>query len=377
MLTFLHDIMDTEKLETLIKEGYISRNLHGKFPLAVLNYTPQAQYDEKLVWGNELNFSRGLIYRTDTQEIIARPYTKFWNFSDTRHPETMPENLPHEIPLFLDKVDGSLAIFFEWEGIIYVSTRGSFHSEQAEWATRYIHRKYPRLKLPKGDTPLGEIIYKENHIVVNYDWEGVMIHGIVNIATGRERSRDEVKAYSRAMNLPIVKEFKTSLDSALKEDIDNREGYVLTFPSTGLKVKVKFENYKKLFKFFTGINVHFIWESMRNNENSIIESWLEDKSIPPTFKEWLKEKRKILLLKYDDIFSETEEIFYSLPDIDEIIKMQTPLPRNVRKNLAMEISSHRVSKLLFLMLDGKDFSQDIWKMIEPKGNQTYSYGEDG
>ena len=112
----LYNILDVAELNRLIVEGYISRKLHNEYPLAVLNYTPQAQYDEKLVWGTEMNLSRGLIYNTDTLEVIARPFPKFWNYADSRHPETMPENLPNENPLVTDKMDGSLGILFEWDG---------------------------------------------------------------------------------------------------------------------------------------------------------------------------------------------------------------------------------------------------------------------
>jgi len=156
----LNSILNVEKLEALIDDGFISRKFHNEYPeLAICNYTPAAQYSKDLVWGEELAWCRGLIYNVDTMEIVALPFKKFWNFSDERHPETMPENLPHDIPLVTDKLDGSLGILFEWKGQNFVATRGSFHSEQATWATNWLRNRYPRLQLPKGYTLLVEIIF--------------------------------------------------------------------------------------------------------------------------------------------------------------------------------------------------------------------------
>src|SRR6516165_5437692 len=148
----LNQILNVEVLEQLIKDGYISRKFHRDYPLAILNYTPQAQYDEKLIWDTEMNLSRGLVYTVDSLEILTRPFPKFWNLNDTRHPETLEANLPNEIPLFLEKLDGSLGVLFSYDGLNHVATRGSFHSDQAEWATKWLRSTYPKLNLPNGNT---------------------------------------------------------------------------------------------------------------------------------------------------------------------------------------------------------------------------------
>jgi RNA ligase len=365
-MTKLNEILNVTVLEKLIEDGYVSRKLHNEYPLAVLNYTPQAQYDPKLVWGNEMNLSRGLVYCTDTMEVIGRPFAKFWNFSDSRHPETMPENLPNEVPMFLEKLDGSMGVLFEWDGLNYVATRGSFHSEQAEWATNWIRTRYPRLSLPKSSTIVTEIIYKENKIVIDYDFEGLVVLGSVNIATGVEIPRSDVKDFCRAMGLELVKEYKKSFTDCLTEDEKNREGYVITYPSNGLKIKVKFETYCQLHRLLTGLNIHSVWELLRDNQSKTIDEWLVDPLMPATFKEWISSIVLELNKQFSDIHLAVLNIFESRPKLD----LMTPYKES-RKILAayfMKEEFRKYSGILFGLLDEKCIDHSIWKMIEPSGN---------
>jgi RNA ligase len=145
-------------------------------------------------------------------------------------------------------------------------------------------------------TVLSEIIFKENKIVIDYDFEGLVVLGVINIDTGRELSRDDLKPYCRAMGLNLVQEYKKSLSDALKENEKNREGYVLTYPSTGIKVKVKFEEYVRLHKILTGLNVHSVWELLRDGKSATIDEWIADARMPETFKAWVFGVRRELCI---------------------------------------------------------------------------------
>ena len=365
----LDQFLDISKLESLIKDGYVSRKYHNSYPLAILNYTPKAQYDESFVWDKEVIWSRGLVYCTDTLEIVALPFPKFWNLNDTRHPETLEVNLPNETPLFLEKLDGSLGVLFAWDGLNHVATRGSFHSEQAEWATNYVRMVYPRLQLPVGNTICVEIIYLDNKIVVNYDFEGLVVLGVVDIATGKERVRDDVKAYCKAMGLSLVKEYKKTLSETLAENDKNREGYVLTYPSTGLKVKVKFDEYVRLHKILTGLNVRSVWELLRDEHLDTIDEWINDASMPETFKVWVSTVKNDLFNKFITIEREVKIIFASRPQLDQFMPY-----KESRKKLAeyfMQESHRKYSGLLFGLLDGKNINSMIWKMVEPSGDAVF------
>lgn len=368
-MTKLHDILDVAILEKLIEDGYISRKKHNEYPLFILNYTPMAQYDPKLIWGQEMNLSRGLIYHSETSEVIARPFPKFWNLNDERHPETMEANLPSDVPVMLEKLDGSMGVLFAWDGLNHVATRGSFHSEQAQWATAWLRSRFPRLSLPQADTLISEVIYAENKIVVDYDFEGLVILGSVSKETGRERSRSEMKDYCRALDLPLVKEYRKTLAEGLAENDKNREGYVVMYPSTGLKVKVKFEEYCRLHRILTGMSVRSVWELLRDGQGATIHGWLSDERMPEGFRAWVKGVMYSLIEQWEEVISAANKIYAYRPQLSQFMPY-----KESRKQMAMYFNNDENRKyagLLFGLLDGKNIDLAVWKMVEPSGNATF------
>lgn len=359
----INEVMNAEILENLIQQGFISRKTHSEYPeLAVLNYTPMAQYDSKLVWGDEMNNSRGFIYNTVTGDIVARPFKKFWNLNDERHPETMEVNLPQDIPLVTNKLDGSMGVVFCYDGKIHVATRGSFHSNQAQWATNWLRQNFPSLKLPEDATLITEIIYSENRIVVSYDWEGLVVLGIVRY-DGYEYNRLDTEYWANINGLRVVDKFDKSLAECSAENITNQEGYVLTYQN-GLKVKVKFDEYVRLHKILTGLNPKAIWELLSSGQNETVNAWLVDPLMPVDFKTWLA--RWIVQLQNDYVVIEKSalEIFADRPLTDQ------------RKMMALYFTESKnkvYASLCFSLLDKDDdgLSSKIWKMIKPGAADTF------
>jgi len=86
-----------------------------------------------------------------------------------------------------NKEDGSLGILYPVpSGGYAVATRGSFASDQALWATAWF-RKYADYGYfnPKY-TYLFEILASWNRIVLSYDWEGLVLIGIIDKETGSD-----------------------------------------------------------------------------------------------------------------------------------------------------------------------------------------------
>ena len=201
-MVYLCDIMDLDLLDEMIKQGFVTARPHNSKPWVILNYTPAAQYD--WVWNDVTVQCRGLVYETDETgargKVIARPFPKFFNWDQGRGNETWQNAMPPSGPAIrMEKMDGSLGVLcveyddgqpiYEW-----VATRGSFHSEQAEWATDfYTHTVTCDISLgaepfcPKpGKTYLFEIIYPENRIVVDYgDYKGLVLIDVIDNETGK------------------------------------------------------------------------------------------------------------------------------------------------------------------------------------------------
>lgn len=170
--------MDGILLQERLREGYVRRQVHPSLPYYILNYSEKAQYERQ--WDEVTQQCRGLIVHTETSEVIARPFSKFFNYGE--HPEgTFDPRARVEVT---DKMDGSLGILIQssWE----IATRGSFTSQQAVWATQWFREYANRDFFNPAYTYLFEIIVKWNRIVVEYDWEGLILIAILETATGHD-----------------------------------------------------------------------------------------------------------------------------------------------------------------------------------------------
>jgi RNA ligase len=367
MKLLLKNILPFDLFRRMLDEGYVRSQVHPLYPeLVVFNYTEAAQFDR--AWNEATNVCRGLVVRLangvldDDAEVLARPFNKFHNLNTAYVPETMEASLPDEAPLVTTKLDGSMGIVYSYDGQWWVATRGSFDSDQARrataWYRQHIAVGFPQ-NWPDGVTPVCEIIYPENRIVVDYDFEGLVLLSMIENATGRELARDEVEAWARVNVLQIVDKFDKTLAECAAENALNEEGYVLTY-SNGVKVKVKFAEYVRLHRILTGLNPKAIWEMLAQNFGAGVDAILADPKMPVTFIEWFKGWVDQLRRKYAEIEREAQAVFAARP--------QSP----VRKDQAlyfMQTPQHK--SVLFAMLDGKDYAGIIWDRIAPKGNQTF------
>src|SRR5690348_1765761 len=184
----LSEYIDVTKLKDYVAQGYVRESYHDEFPLVQFTYDRKAVYDN--VWDEVTTKCRGLIvdmYKSG--EIIARPFEKFFNYDTGYRPETQLENLPIETqPIVTEKMDGSLGILYNYKGVDYLASKASFYSEHAKAGTKWYH-KHVGLKgeWPEGYTPVFEMVFPSvQRIVVDYDWEGLVLLGLVNINTGAE-----------------------------------------------------------------------------------------------------------------------------------------------------------------------------------------------
>lgn len=186
-MTKLEDVMDVELLKKMIDGGFVTEREHPEESLVIFNYTDKATYANE--WNEVTLNCRGLIAGTDG-EIVARGMPKFFNHNQPGAPEFRLDDIVD----VSDKADGSLGVLFrlpstgEWA----VATRGSFVSEQSIWATeklRSMLEDNPGLAIflktasSAQMTPVVEIIYPENRIVLDYgDTEDLVLLGAVKKA---------------------------------------------------------------------------------------------------------------------------------------------------------------------------------------------------
>jgi RNA ligase len=351
-----------EQLAKHVAERTVNVQPHPESRLRIANYTQRAQFSS--AWDEVTMQCRGLIFDADSLDVVARPWRKFWNLGDVRWPETLPENLPATPPTITRKLDGSLGISYMANGTRRIATRGSFISEQAAWATRWMAENHPEMAIPEGWTALWEIVFDENRIVVRYDWEGLVCLGLVKIDTGEEMPLDEARSWAASQGALYVESFDKPLAGLADEDADNEEGYVATWLREGrppLKVKIKYGTYVKIHKILTGTSIVGVWELLRDGKDlTALKS-----GVPAEFCAWLDGLESRLLGEYRELESRALAAFRAYPGVIDDAKN----PEQRKQFAAYAVAQKGLTPLLFTLLDGGDIAPMIWKMIRPRGDE--------
>ncbi len=268
-------------------------------------YTTNTVYSED--WDNVSLHARGIVFDYATGEVLARPFDKFFNLGEMINVETgelkpiagyvkqhlgfdnLSGDYKHQKFRVMDKLDGSLGIAF-WTGVDwYVKTAGSFESDQAKWANDWFDMLINPSVLDKSKTYLFEIIYDEDKHPIEYDFEGLVLLGIVDTQTGIEEPLSEILRVAKELNIrhAEVLEF-TDFDEVVKYAKalpKTKEGVVITFEN-GFKLKVKGDEFLALQRIFHYLSPAVIWENFdwENAESSydIAAQYAEDfiKNIP-------------------------------------------------------------------------------------------------
>jgi len=361
-----------ESLRSHVELGNINVQKHVSSDLYIYNYSKQFQYNP--AWDEITLMSRGLILDSNYQ-IISRPFPKFFNMEelDGKIEETADDVRPFKV---YPKMDGSLGIaYVDDTGSVCVATRGSFTGHQALWATNHIQKNEELCKhIREGHkeiTYLFEIIYPENRIVLNYGNREDMV--LLSISSNNlvwehcclnEHNR---KLFS-GIGVNVVKPVSSGMGnihsgafSRLKgEDKDGEEGYVVHFDGGQVtRMKIKFENYVIKHKLISNLSEKSIWENLMNgvSKEDIIAP------LPDEWYEWTEEVIDNFQNEYDSIEVVAYNLFYTDRPDGEI------QDREYRKEFAKWASGTPYTSLLFMILDGKDISKAIWKMLNPKDKE--------
>jgi RNA ligase len=253
-----------------------------------------------------------------------------------------------------EKMDGSLGILYWTNNQPFIATRGSFTSTQAMMATQMLHEQYAAAipLLDKSKTYLFEIIYPENRIVVNYGSEkNLYLLAVVDIQTGEEG--EPLTNYAH-LGFPMVKTYDgvTDLGELKKLEEANREGFIIKF-ETGLRLKVKFEEYLRIHRIVTQVSNVIIWEHLK--DSIPVEPLLDE--VPDEFYDWVKATIQLLQQQYGEIEQIARADFKIL---------------DTRKATAEYYFTCKYPAILFKMMDGKSYDHIIWKMIKPTFEKPFT-----
>ena len=344
----MNEITAIEQIQQLAKEGFTEWKTLGDVSvdrdgdLLIFNYTAKAQYEGR--WNFFERVSRGLIINCKTGEIVARAFDKFFNWGQGG------QESEGEIVSITEKLDGSLGILFRVNGEHRVSTRGNFHSDQAEWATKFLREHYKLDDLPSELTLLFEIIYPENRVIVDYKGRADLV-----LLAARNRFTGaylpffpDVERIAQTYGFPLPKVYSfrdlkeiLALVGQLSKD---EEGFVVEF-SDGQRFKFKGDRYAELHKLVFGLSFKNTLQAVITNQVEFLRGQIPDEFLAE-FNGWVAEiesTRALIQREVADIFAQA--------------------PKDTRKDFAIWVmSNHKdLSSYLFAMMDNFDLDPIIYK----------------
>ena len=324
--------------------GHVSVKERGPFRL--FNYTAKAQYEAN--WNYFERVSRGLIINSDTGEIVARPFDKFFNWGEGDRYSDIP------FKSVTEKMDGSLGILYREDDKYRIATRGAFDSDQALWATDFLQNGRIHndilIGLSTNFTLLFEIIYPGNRIVIDYDGrEALVLLAVRNRFTGEYVSQDGVQDIARGygFSTPNINPLTTpeQLIQATETLSANAEGWVVEFED-GQRFKFKGDEYRKLHKMISGLSFKRTLEAEREGTTDIMLRTIPDEFLDEVHG-WISDIRTTVV--------ETQH---------DMVRIYAQAPRTTRKDFALWVmENHReMAPYLFARLDGKPVKPLIYKM---------------
>jgi hypothetical protein len=345
-----------EILNQYFDKGLLYKQVHPVLDLTIWNYTEKVQYES--LWDEITLMCRGLVTNSNG-DIVARPFKKFFNMEEGKYTPTS------EFDVY-DKMDGSLGILFFYGDEWVFATRGSFTSEQSIKGFEML-QKYDYDKLHKDYTYLFEIIYNDNRIVVSYDFEDLILLGMINTETGYEvdlySNETDIRFKNLITNLgfKVVKKYDGIYDYSLLKGMikDDEEGFVVRF-SNGDRVKVKGEEYLRLHKIMTNISTTTVWEILSSGGK--IEDLLKD--VPDEFYDKIKTYASSLGYHWYQYYNQLGKSY----DYFRYGKYGDKYPEPTKKEFAEFIKDKQpiVKAIMFAMWDGKDYDKIIWSALKPK-----------
>lgn len=403
-MTTLDDLFAPADLKAEIDAGYVTRKQHPELPLSIYTYGRTCQYENH--WTPVTTRCRGLVADDTDGRIVAHCLPKFFNHSQHGTGHDFAPPLPNEPFEVFDKVDGSLGIVFHYGSRWHVASKGSFISEQAQWAQAWLDKARPDGVLEPGCTYLAEIVYPENRIVVNNGDERTLVLLAVYDADGQERP---ALSYAEAWEslggrvvrswraLPLTElarraEQNLKLDDTAATGTD-AEGWVVRFVS-GVRVKIKFSEYARLHHALTGTNARDVWqyrgaekfaylpaktlaqtigtsaadaERLAAIPGGALSSLLEN--VPDEFDAWVRSTAAELELA-------AETIRLRIVDLHARMLPLAPTRADFAR-LAQQETESAVRSGLFLALDGKDLGPHCWKAVRPGPSTPFVTDEEG
>lgn len=308
------------------------------------------------LWDDVTLNARGIVFDKETGEIVARPFRKFFNFSEMITPEGNHTELYNIVPAgfkpnlgghfrVMDKLDGFLAIIFynKYENRWQVKTAGSFEAKQSAWAQEWLDDNIDTGKMIPGFTYLFEGIWHDDRHVVRYNKDELKLLSYIDNKTGDEMPLSDIERTAQELNVGMA-EVKNYFDfnemlSDVKDYPKELEGVVVTFDN-GYKCKVKSIRYCEMFRIMNNLTEREVFMRYDPVRDIVCKNVVSNNGYRP--------------LNYEEL-----PIPEELPDIDEYVKKL-----KARMHIVFNTVLNAAEEIIKLDKSGKELYDEVccrWK----------------
>ncbi len=218
-----------------------------QFPGAFPDFTGDPVRDREV---GIIRECRGLTFYTETGEIAARKFHKFFNLGQRE--ETMIHVLDFSrAHVIMDKLDGSMITPALYNDVVEWHTKmGATDVAKpvlAHVASRPEYEEFARHAHMIGWTPMFEWCTRQQRIVIDYPVDQLVLTHMRNNQTGAYATREVVNHFGETLGIPTVKVYENTI-SDINEFVEhtrglkNLEGYVVHFDGDML-IKLKADEY--------------------------------------------------------------------------------------------------------------------------------------
>lgn len=372
-------IKDSPEFAIAVKEGYTVVNYKVAFedtfpPIKVAGGSAKMRAERAL--HNALRREcRGIIFDSETGDILRRPYHKFFNINERAETLASQINLSKSHAI-LDKLDGSMiAPFIVNDKMIWGTKMGATDvAEPVEEFVRnnpkYKHLAFTLMHYGHGYTPIFEWCSRQQRIVLDHPEEQLILTAVRDMRSGEYYNHTQLIDLSEAYDIPIVNAFKMGTDTEAfidhVRDLTDVEGYVVRFHD-GHMVKIKCDWY---------VQIHRAKDSLMQDRNiveMILNNELDD------VKAHLPEEDRERLIKFEmdfhnELTDRCENLYRLAYDLIEVKKID-------RKTFALEHASkldHFTKSAIFSVWDDVSSYNVDAVVVKTVGNnlsKTVKYDE--
>ena len=259
-------------IKDLVQENFIEENIDAITQLSIFNYRKGCKNIDKI---KPYLICRGLVIHVPTKRLVAIPMKGFCGYKHSDNILSNNDNVQATL-----KMDGSLIIVFIWEGRLHVTTRRRMNSEQALWAKDWLINNVDIDLFKPNHTYMFECIYKNNRVVINYCFDGLILLTVNKFNPNPNYCYDFIEfTYEERLNLaldlgvPTMYQFIGLVQSFIdfKPTFLINEGWVIR-SNNGRRVKIVTDEYKKCSDITEEIHPLNIWKIIyRRHLNEFIE----------------------------------------------------------------------------------------------------------